>query len=79
MVETGLVAAREQELPYEEALLLALRGRLAHLRHDVKDADAALAQAGSILARLGVRRLSPAPRDGDAAGSGQPPIRRASP
>jgi hypothetical protein len=49
----GLVAAREQELPYEEALLLQV-GSAIDLRRGLPT-DAAYAQARSeeLLARLG--------------------------
>lgn len=55
MVSTGLVAAREQGLPYEEALLLRLRSRVDRQRGDLEAASAARADASVMLARLGVR------------------------
>ncbi len=68
LVTTGLAGAREQELPYEEALLLRLHGRLEHLRGRDPDGEASLAQSRRILTGLGVRADGPAPR-ADAVGA----------
>jgi len=55
MVSTGLVAAREQGLPYEEALLLRLGSQIDRLHGDAETASAAGARADVMLLRLGVR------------------------
>ena len=55
MVSTGLVAAREQGLPYEEALLLRLDSRVDRQRGDAETASATWADADVMLVRLGVR------------------------
>ena len=55
MVSTGLVAAREQGLPYEEALLLRLGSQIDRLHGDAETASAAWARADVMLLRLGVR------------------------
>jgi tetratricopeptide (TPR) repeat protein len=55
MVSTGLVAAREQGLPYEEALLLRLGADIARDRGDEDAASADAARATLVLAGLGVR------------------------
>ena len=55
MVSTGLLAAEEQGLPYEEALLLRVRGRIDRRLGDEGSARVAFARADELLARLGVR------------------------
>jgi tetratricopeptide (TPR) repeat protein/class 3 adenylate cyclase len=53
LVETGLIAAREQELPYDEALLLRVASRVHRHLGDVPAAAAAWAAADALLASLG--------------------------
>ena len=56
LVDEGLATAREQDLPYEEALLLRVASRLAEACAAMRDAAADLtADADRLLARLGVR------------------------
>ena len=55
VVETGLALAREQALPFEEALLLELRADLAAVTGDAVMADAVRTESNTILMRLGVR------------------------
>ena len=56
MVSTGLVAASEQGLPYEEALLLRLRSRVDLHRGNRRRAGEALVRAEETFRRLGVDR-----------------------
>jgi class 3 adenylate cyclase/tetratricopeptide (TPR) repeat protein len=53
LVETGLIAAREQELPYDEALLLRVSSRVRRHLDDVAGAAAAWTSADALLASLG--------------------------
>jgi class 3 adenylate cyclase/tetratricopeptide (TPR) repeat protein len=59
MVSTGLVAAREQGLPYEEALLLRLGSDIDRRRGDDATASGTAEQAAVILAGLGVLEQHP--------------------
>lgn len=52
-VAAGLDAAREQDLPYEEALLLRVRARVEERRGHPEDAAAHLAEAERLLTWLG--------------------------
>ncbi|PKW25455.1 adenylate/guanylate cyclase domain-containing protein [Phycicoccus duodecadis] len=63
LAETGLVAAREQDLPYDEALLLRVLSRVRRHEGDLDGSDQAWARAESRLASLGARASAP----GDAA------------
>ena len=53
MVDSGLTAAREKDLPYEEGLLLRVRSGLAARSGDATAAQADAAEADRILGRLG--------------------------
>jgi ATP/maltotriose-dependent transcriptional regulator MalT len=55
MLDEGLAVAREQDLPFEEALLLLTASRLAEARGDRDGATAMTADADWLLARLGVQ------------------------
>jgi tetratricopeptide (TPR) repeat protein len=55
MITSGLLAARAQDLPYEESLLLQVSSRLERLRGHDDRARAARIQSEELLARLGVR------------------------
>ncbi len=55
MITSGLLAARAQDLPYEESLLLRVSSRLERLRGHDDRARAAKKESQELLARLGVR------------------------
>ena len=55
MLANGLVSAREQDLAYEEALLLEVSAELSASRGDAVTAAALAADADRLLARLGVQ------------------------
>ncbi len=55
MIDEGLATAREQDLPYEEALLLGIAARVAEARGDREAAEGLTAEADRLLERLGVR------------------------
>jgi len=68
LVETGVVAARETQLPYDEALLLRVLSRVRRHEGDVEGSDRAWDDAQRLLASLGARAVSPAP-SGAVAGA----------
>jgi hypothetical protein len=55
MVTSGLLAARSQELPYEEALLLRESSRIESRRGHDEVAGAAWRESEALLARLGAQ------------------------
>lgn len=59
LAETGLVAAREQDLPYDEALLLRVLSRVRRHQGDVEGSDQSWARAEAQLAALGARASVP--------------------
>jgi hypothetical protein len=56
---TGLAAARDQALPYEEALLLQVRARLERTRGDEAAWAADARAAQGLLTRLGAQAAGP--------------------
>jgi class 3 adenylate cyclase/tetratricopeptide (TPR) repeat protein len=67
LVNTGVLAARETQVPYDEALLLRVRSRV--LRHEGDDAGALRdwADAERILESLGAATITSAATDGPGA------------
>ncbi|HET7761149.1 MAG TPA: adenylate/guanylate cyclase domain-containing protein [Phycicoccus sp.] len=59
--ETGLVAAREQEVPHEEAQLLRTSARILLARGDAEGAERAGERADELLSSLGARVPARAP------------------
>ena len=66
-MSTGILAARETQVPYDEALLLRVRSRV--LRHQGDDAGALRdwADAERILESLGASTITAAGTDDEAA------------
>ena len=63
LVETGLISAKETQLPYDEALLLRVLSRVRRHEGDAEGCDRAWDDAEALLASLGARAGTRDPGD----------------